>query len=112
MSDIKLSDTKLSGTKIPGAKLTGAKSPTSNLPKIRQVQLFTTLGCHLCEEANDQLLVLQKEGLAIEICAVEIADSEDLLHRYGIRIPVIAIAEDEIDWSFSIDQLRSFLRNV
>lgn len=97
-----MSDSKLPDTKLPGAKKTG-------LPEIRQVQLFTTLGCHLCEEANDQLLLLQKEGLAIEICPVEIADSDELLNRYGIRIPVIAISGAEIGWPFSIDQLRSFL---
>jgi hypothetical protein len=47
--------------------------------------------------------------LSIEL--VEIADSEDLMERYGITIPVIRTDDREISWPFSVDALRAFLEN-
>ncbi len=75
------------------------------------VQLFTTLGCHLCEEAHEQLLSLTGDGMDLSIELVEIADSEDLMDRYGITIPVIRADDREIGWPFSADDLRTFLEN-
>lgn len=73
------------------------------------VQLFTTLGCHLCEEAHEQLLSLIDRGMDLRIELVEIADSEELMDRYGITIPVIRTQDREIRWPFSADALRTFL---
>ena len=75
------------------------------------VQLFTTLGCHLCEEAHEQLLSLKSDGMDLTIELVEIADSEELMDRYGITIPVIRADDREIGWPFSADDLRTFLEN-
>jgi hypothetical protein len=75
------------------------------------VQLFTTLGCHLCEQAHEQLLSLTGGGMDLSIELVEIADSEELMNRYGIIIPVIRADDREIDWPFSADELRTFLEN-
>jgi glutaredoxin len=75
------------------------------------VQLFTTLGCHLCEQAHEQLLSLTDGGMDLSIELVEIADSEDLMERYGITIPVIRTDDREISWPFSVDALRAFLEN-
>jgi hypothetical protein len=75
------------------------------------VQLFTTLGCHLCEQAHEQLLSLTGDGMDLGIELVEIADSEDLMDRYGITIPVIRANDREIGWPFSADDLRTFLEN-
>ena len=75
------------------------------------VQLFTTLGCHLCEEAHEQLQLLNGNGMDLSIELVEIADSEDLMDRYGITIPVIREGDREIGWPFSVDELRTFLNN-
>ena len=47
--------------------------------------------------------------LSIEL--VEIADSEDLMDRYGITIPVIRTDDREILWPFSVGALRAFLEN-
>jgi len=73
------------------------------------VQLFTTLGCHLCEEAYAQLLSLIDGGMDLSIELVEIADSEELMDRYGITIPVIQMEGREIGWPFSADALQTFL---
>ncbi|MDG1234097.1 MAG: glutaredoxin family protein [Pseudomonadales bacterium] len=75
------------------------------------VQLFTTLGCHLCEQAHEQLLSLTDGGMDLSIELVEIADSEDLMDRYGITIPVIRTDDREILWPFSVGALRAFLEN-
>ncbi|MGV0034069.1 MAG: glutaredoxin family protein, partial [Candidatus Azotimanducaceae bacterium WSBS_2022_MAG_OTU7] len=37
------------------------------------VQLFTTLGCHLCEAAHEQLESLTSSGMDLKIELVEIA---------------------------------------
>ena len=74
-----------------------------------KVILYTTLGCHLCEEAHGMLNWLKSEGMALEIEPVEIADDETLMERYGIRIPVVQYGEDEIGWPFTIEELKAFL---
>lgn len=75
-------------------------------------QLFTTLGCHLCEQAHEQLLSLAGSGMELGIELVEIADSDELMDRYGITIPVIRAGNREISWPFSIDELQTFLENT
>ena len=75
------------------------------------VQLFTTLGCHLCEEAHEQLLSLARGGMDLSIELAEISDSEKLMRRYGTTIPVIRADEREIGWPFSTDELETFLEN-
>ena len=75
------------------------------------VQLFTTLGCHLCEEAHEQLLSLKSDGMDLSIELVEIADSEELMGRYGITIPVCRADHREIGWPFSANELQTFLED-
>ena len=75
------------------------------------VKLYTTLGCHLCDEAMALIRHLQVEGIDIEIRAIEIADSDDLMSTYGIRIPVVTSNESigDIGWPFTLEELRIFL---
>lgn len=63
--------------------------------------LFTTEGCHLCEEAHELLLnVADKQPLRIQL--QEIGDNDDLVARYGIRIPVVRFPDQqELDWPFT-----------
>jgi len=75
------------------------------------VQLFTTLGCHLCEGAHEQLLLLTGGGMDLSIELVEISDSDEMIDRYGTTIPVIRADDREIGWPFSADELRAFLEN-
>ncbi|MDF1642946.1 MAG: glutaredoxin family protein [Pseudomonadales bacterium] len=84
---------------------------------MRVLKLYTTLGCHLCEEAELILLpLLQHQGYLLE--KVEISESEELVELYGIRIPVIALPESldtgregptELGWPFDLDQVSKFL---
>ena len=73
------------------------------------ITLFTTLECHLCDEALHMLQAIQTKGFEINIIEVEIADSETLREKYGVRIPVVSVAEDEIGWPFANNELRDFL---
>ncbi|MBT3428496.1 MAG: glutaredoxin family protein [Gammaproteobacteria bacterium] len=75
-----------------------------------KVNLYTTSGCHLCELALAQIQTLQLH-FQISLTEVEIANSDDLIERYGVRIPVISTDQSttELAWPFTLDQLRSFL---
>lgn len=75
-----------------------------------QLRLYTTLGCHLCEQA-EQLLMTQEALADLRWEAVEIAESDKLIEAYGLRIPVlqwVANAE-ELGWPFTVDQLHRWL---
>ncbi len=73
-----------------------------------RVVLYTTAGCHLCEQAL-QLL----EANQLQISLVEIADDDQLFERYGLRIPVAATgAGEELDWPFDQQQLQAWLEGV
>jgi glutaredoxin len=80
-----------------------------------KVNFYTTAGCHLCEEALVLLQILKKlaedRGESLQICNIDIAESEALMAEYGIRIPVIAAdaSTGDIGWPFSLEELRHFL---
>jgi hypothetical protein len=72
---------------------------------------YTTSQCQLCELA-EALLVNTPMPAPIPVDAVDIAQSEQLVERYGTRIPVLRRndTDEELDWPFSRDQLLNFLR--
>ena len=75
-----------------------------------ECQLFGTLGCHLCELAEAQLMPLVVEyGLMLEL--VDIADNEALFEAYGLRIPVLRRVDTgaELGWPFDVEQVVAFL---
>lgn len=44
--------------------------------------------------------------------SVDISDAEELFELYGLRIPVLRHADQrELEWPFSLDELRVFLRS-
>lgn len=74
-----------------------------------ECQLFGTLGCHLCEIAEAELLPLVEHGLLVEL--VDIGESAMMVERYGLRIPVLRRADtgEELDWPFDRAQVAAFL---
>jgi thiol-disulfide isomerase/thioredoxin len=74
-----------------------------------KIVFYTTLGCHLCEEAEQQLKHLVTVN-AVDVEAVDISSSEDLVALYGIRIPVLKNmeSEQELDWPFDYPKLLHF----
>ncbi|MBA2924078.1 glutaredoxin family protein [Pseudomonas sp. P7] len=75
-----------------------------------ECQLFGTLGCHLCEIAEAEIMPLVEHGLLVEL--VDITDPQDLTDLYGLRIPVLRRVDTgaELDWPFDAEQVVAFLR--
>lgn len=75
--------------------------------------LYTTGGCHLCEQAKALLWpVISSQQLRLK--EVDIAESDELIERYGVRIPVIALSGAdngaELNWPFDSEELLSFVK--
>ncbi|MGB1296980.1 MAG: glutaredoxin family protein [Psychrobium sp.] len=69
------------------------------------VILYSTDGCHLCELAQEQL-----ETLKVRYQVVDIIDDNELVERYGVRIPVVLNSkQQELGWPFELPQLQEFL---
>lgn len=76
------------------------------------VILYTTAGCHLCELADDILKTI-KTSQTIEIVHTEIGDDDDLVERYGIRIPVIQFPNgNELAWPFEATDIENTLQQL
>ena len=74
---------------------------------------MTTEGCHLCDEALAMLLAMEAlEGCWLE--AVDIVESDELMERYGERIPVVRVPESgvEIDWPFTQRDVLDWLEGM
>ncbi len=69
--------------------------------------LYSTLGCHLCEQAQAVL----DSFVNIEYEIVDIAEDDALVERYGIRIPVVkeTFSERDIGWPFDQSLLAQWL---
>lgn len=79
---------------------------------MRKILFYTTAGCHLCELAEQLLQALNPELIQIE--AVDISDSDQLIERYGVRIPVLAdsLSDNELGWPFDQEQLLDYLESL
>ncbi|WP_432698645.1 glutaredoxin family protein [Marinobacterium sp. YM272] len=77
------------------------------------LELMTTDGCHLCEQAVSVLLAVLKPGDA-EVDLVDIAFDDALMERYATRIPVIRApaSGQELNWPFDEVQFRAFLQGL
>jgi len=79
--------------------------------------LYTTAGCHLCEEAASLLTELthhQAVDAPITIDAIEISTDAALVDAYGIRIPVVKNAETnvELGWPFDLVDLQELVNRA
>lgn len=73
-----------------------------------RLTLYTTLGCHLCDELEHYLATLSAVEVILE--KVEIADDDPLIVRYGERIPVLADADgEELERGFEPERLAAWL---
>lgn len=61
------------------------------------IYLYTRPGCHLCEEAKKNLLLLQ-ENSEFKITERNIDERDEWTEKYGLMIPVIALNEQIIDY--------------
>lgn len=72
-------------------------------------QLFSTLGCHLCDEAEAVLQPLLGV-LPLQIEWVDIIENEGWLQRYAVHIPVLLRQDTgaELYWPFTTEQAYAF----
>ena len=78
---------------------------------MRTLTLLTTEHCALCEQALD--LLLRMPLLAgWELQVVDIVDDDDLIARYGERIPVIRCEDREIASPITEAALNEFIASA
>ncbi|MEC7474023.1 MAG: glutaredoxin family protein [Pseudomonadota bacterium] len=77
-----------------------------------ECQLFGTLGCHLCEQAEAVVMPLVEHGLLVEL--LDVADRVEWVEDYGLRIPVLRRVDTgaELDWPFEVEQVVRFLERL
>jgi hypothetical protein len=77
-----------------------------NNPNMRELVLYTLVGCHLCE----QVAVMLRE-MGVESLAVEIDTDPELEQRYDIHIPVLFLPDNgsELFYPFNESQVKEFL---
>lgn len=73
----------------------------------KELILYSTWGCHLCEEAEQ---LLKQTDTAYKV--VDIVDDEQAFARYRIAIPVLCFAEQELCWPFDKAQLTTWLKDL
>lgn len=77
-----------------------------------ELLFYTTDGCHLCEEAEAlllQLLATNPSSCTIEV--IDIVEDDELVNRYGERIPVVVRVDSgkEVGWPFDLAVLEDFV---
>lgn len=68
--------------------------------------LMHTEYCHLCEQA---LALIRCYAPSAPLTLVDIAANEELMARYGVRIPVVVLGTEELNWPFDGAQLSAFI---
>lgn len=61
-----------------------------------EVLLYSRPGCHLCEEALEQIIALHGEGYRFQLREVDIESDEGLLRRMLERIPVVEVDGERV----------------
>lgn len=74
-------------------------------------ELMGTSACHLCEEAEEMLNTLRRNGLLFDYEKRDISDDDALFERYGLLIPVLrSPAGRELNWPFEPAAVAAFLQ--
>lgn len=68
------------------------------------IKLFSTEGCHLCDQAKSMIT-----GLNLCFEEVDIAFDDELFSRYGVTIPVVSYNDHEMKWPFTQLELEEWL---
>jgi glutaredoxin len=64
---------------------------------MRQVTLYTRMGCHLCEQARE-VIERARRRVDFELQVLDIDDDEALRARYHQDVPVVAIDGRDLFW--------------
>jgi c-di-GMP-related signal transduction protein len=60
------------------------------------VVVYSRPGCHLCEEALEQIVALHADGYRFDLHEVDVESNDLLLRRYLERIPVVEVDGIEV----------------
>jgi Glutaredoxin-like domain (DUF836) len=76
---------------------------------LKQLNLYSTSYCHLCELAHSLLMNFSDD---IVLKVIDIAEDEALLDAYSLRIPVLQRQDTqaELNWPFSAVDIDKFLK--
>jgi glutaredoxin len=78
-----------------------------SLPRLT---LYTRAGCHLCETAAS-VLQAERASTAFTLEVVDVDTDPELVRRYGVRVPVVAVdGVEEFEYEVPADLLRARLR--
>jgi glutaredoxin len=77
--------------------------------RLPEVVLYTRAGCHLCDEAKELLVELQRK-VAFALREVDIDQDPELKRLYNDEVPVIFIG-DRKAFKYRIDP-RQFLKKL
>lgn len=72
--------------------------------------LYSTSACHLCETAKT-IILPELVRYQLELEEVDVSESDELIERYGEKIPVLALTSHELNWPFSHAQFLAFIEN-
>jgi len=80
---------------------------------MKSIYLYSTPGCHLCEMARDIVSPLLNH-YSLHLEEIDIAESDELIERYGVRIPVLKSLHhiEELGWPFDSKQADDFLLRI
>lgn len=75
------------------------------------IVFYTTVGCQLCDEALLMVRTIVPDYDDLNIDETEISNSDELMSRYAVRIPVVGLRGQsaELGWPFDESMLREYL---
>jgi glutaredoxin len=77
---------------------------------MKTVRIYTRVGCHLCEEAERVVRAEQAADGGFHLELVDIDRDPELVRRYGVRVPVVAVDGEELfEYEVPADLLRARL---
>ena len=78
-----------------------------------KIYLYSTLGCHLCEQAKVVLwpLLLKYQ---FRLAEIDISTSDEMIENYGTRIPVLSVGDNfaELNWPFTPEQVDRYFAEL
>ena len=88
------------------------KTAACNSPRRAMSRLYTRPGCHLCEEAKQQIAPLVKE-FGARLTEINIDEDPELRARYDYEVPVIFLgARKAAKHRVDVAQFRRQLRDA
>jgi hypothetical protein len=77
---------------------------------MREIEVFSRQGCHLCELLIEELEPLCRAH-AVRLRVHDVDDDERWRQAYGLRVPVVCAGGEELSgWPFERERVLAWLR--